>query len=110
MSTTLDISKFGLVISDQKIGNDILLQIEKSLKVERPVVVDFRNVKSMATFCAKQIFGYLYLKLTPEKFYDSIVFKDVNDDLKVLIKIGIQNAIEEGEGNLTHESRVSSVC
>lgn len=97
MSAILNISNYGLVISDENVGKDILLDIESLLNKESSIIVDFLNVKTMATFCAKQIFGFLYLKLTPEKFYDSILFKNVNDDVKLLIKIGIQNAIEESE-------------
>nr|WP_315419956.1 STAS-like domain-containing protein [uncultured Pedobacter sp.] len=95
MNSNISISNYGLVISDQKIGDEILANIESMLLKSETVTVDFAHVKSMATFCAKQVFGYLYIKLTSEKFYERLIFKNVNEDLKLLIRIGIQNALED---------------
>ena len=48
----------------------------------------------MATFCAKQIFGKLYMELNPDVFFSNIKIKNANDDVKLIIRMGIQNAIE----------------
>lgn len=91
----LQLEKFGPIISDKKIGNDISKLIEKSLQSKKPIEIDFKNVISMATFCAKQIFGKLYIEQGAEFFFENIKMSNVNDDLKVIIKMGIQSAIEE---------------
>ena len=49
----------------------------------------------MATFCAKQIFGKLYVDLGSENFFERIEILNASDDLKSIIKIGIQSAIQE---------------
>jgi hypothetical protein len=97
MKDSLKLSDYGIVISDKELGETILKKILKLLDEHPTVIVDFEDVKSMATFCSKQIFGRLYLNLTPQNFYERLSFKNVNDDVKLLLKIGIQDAIEEME-------------
>lgn len=91
----IKLEKFGPIISDKKIGNDISKLIEKSLKSNSSIEIDFNNVISMATFCAKQVFGKLYVEKGAEFFFENIKMSNVNDDLKIIIKMGIQSAIEE---------------
>jgi hypothetical protein len=91
----ISIKKYGHIISDKQIGDDLLEEIRNGLKTSKHVVLDFTEIKSMATFCSKQVFGRLYLDLKPENFYERIEFKNVNEDVKLLIKIGIQNALDE---------------
>ena len=93
-------NKYGTIISDKEIGEQILNTIRKSLSVNNKVIINLSGVLSMATFCAKQIFGTLYIELTSEVFFERIEFINVTDDLKLLIKIGIQNALED-EANKT---------
>ncbi|WP_321343444.1 STAS-like domain-containing protein [uncultured Draconibacterium sp.] len=95
--TQLDLTKYGPIISSQSIGNDIYQLIKTSLKSDNKVVIDISNIKSMATFCAKQIFGKLYLELGSQSFFESIEIKGADDDLKTIIQIGIQHALEEKE-------------
>jgi hypothetical protein len=47
----------------------------------------------MATFCAKQVFGNLYLELGPSDFFEKIRISNANDDIRTIIKIGIQHAV-----------------
>ncbi len=49
----------------------------------------------MATFCAKQIFGRLYIVYGPSKFFEYLIIKNASDDLKTIIRIGIESAIED---------------
>jgi hypothetical protein len=93
----IQLEKFGPIISDKSIGNEISKLIEKSLKSDNPIEIDFKNVISMATFCAKQIFGKLYIEKGAEFFFENIKMSNVSDDLKIIIKMGIQSAIEEKE-------------
>jgi len=89
------VKKYGHILSDQEVGSQLLAEIQNALKKGEQVILNFDEVKTMATFCSKQIFGHLYLKLSPEVFNEKIEFKNVNEDLKLLIKIGIQSALDE---------------
>jgi len=92
---TISLKEYGPLLSDKKVGEEILKKIKTQLEKSDVVNIDFTEITSMATFCAKQIFGRLYLELGPEKFFERIKFLKTNDDLKIIIKMGIQNALEE---------------
>lgn len=91
----IKLSEYGPVISDENTGNEIFEKIIEGLQEQESVSIDLKEIKSMATFCAKQIFGMLYIKLGAAKFYDNVKMENVSEDLKTIIKIGIVNAIEE---------------
>lgn len=91
----ISLNDFGPLISDKKIGNEIYQIIKKGLEKDKVLEVDFINITSMATFCAKQIFGKLYIELGASTFFERIKFENTNEDLQIIIKMGIQNALEE---------------
>ncbi|WP_299103562.1 DUF4325 domain-containing protein [uncultured Winogradskyella sp.] len=91
----ISLDDFGPIISTKESGSKILGLITESLKTNPKVSVDLGNIRSMATFCAKQIFGKLYVTLGAEKFFENIEIVNASDDLKSIIKIGIQSAIQE---------------
>lgn len=89
---TVSLNQYAPIISDEQIGEEIYKVINDALSNDT-VTVDFEGVKSMATFCAKQIFGQLYKSLGPESFYEKILIKNANEDLKVIIRMGIVSAL-----------------
>lgn len=93
----IDLSKYGPIVSDKEVGNEIYLSLKKGLKDGNSISVDLVGIHSMATFCAKQIFGNLYVELGAKTFFDKILLLNANNDLKAIIQIGIQDAIEENE-------------
>ncbi|GAK75899.1 hypothetical protein JCM19296_1496 [Nonlabens ulvanivorans] len=95
----INLNDFGPIISTKESGDKILKLITEGLKINNQISVDLASIRSMATFCAKQIFGRLYVSLGAEKFFESIEIVNASDDLKSIIKIGIQSAIQEGENN-----------
>lgn len=90
----LELKNYGPIISDRKTGDEIYLMIKKAIG-ESPVSVNLKQIKSMATFCAKQIFGKLYVELGAKVFFEKIEIKGASEDLKTIIKIGIQSALDE---------------
>jgi len=92
---TISLKEYGPILSDKKVGEEILKKINEQLNKNKVLNIDFSEITSMATFCAKQIFGKLYINLGPEHFFERIKFLNTNDDLKIIIKMGIQNALEE---------------
>lgn len=91
----ISFNNYGPIVSTKESGNQILNEIRKSLGANQNVQLDLKAIRSMATFCAKQIFGQLYVELGAESFFDRIQILNASDDLKSIIKIGIQSAIEE---------------
>ncbi|WBX78304.1 STAS-like domain-containing protein [Tenacibaculum ovolyticum] len=91
----INLDDFGPIISTKESGDKILKLVTENLKNNNKVSVDLKKIRSMATFCAKQIFGKLYVTLGAEKFFEDIEIINASDDLKSIIKIGIQSAIQE---------------
>lgn len=94
---TISLQKYRPIISDKQIGDEIYTNINKELATNEQIIIDLNEIKSMATFCAKQIFGRLYLEQGPTNFFNNILLKNATDDVKTIIRIGIQNALEERE-------------
>ena len=92
---TFNLKKYGPIISDKDVGNEIFSEITKILESNRKISIDFSETLSMATFCSKQIFGKLYLNLSPSVFFERIVFLNASENVKLIIRIGIENALEE---------------
>jgi hypothetical protein len=90
----LKLKEFGSVITDKEIGDEILNRIKVALTQSKPVNIDLTGVITMATYCAKQIFGTLYLELGAENFFKDINISNASIDMKTLIQLGIVNAIE----------------
>lgn len=88
----IQLNEYAPVISDEHTGQEIYAKIKNAL-LQDVIVIDMSEVKSMATFCAKQIFGQLYRELGSNIFYSKIQIKNANDDIKVIIRMGIVSAI-----------------
>ena len=91
----INLIKYGSVISDQQVGDQIYKEIKSFIVLHKKCVIDFTDVKSMATFNAKQIFGSLYLELGSETFFNQIEIQKASNDLKLIIRLGIQSAVED---------------
>lgn len=91
----IDLKSYGPIISSKSVGDEIFSQIKLELESSRSVIIELSQIKSMATFCAKQIFGQLYLELGPKSFFERIELSGADDDLKTIIQIGIQHALKE---------------
>jgi hypothetical protein len=91
----LKLDKYGPIISDKAVGDEIFHLIQEAIVDNDFVYIDLSTIKSMATFNAKQIFGKLYLLLGPQIFFDKLRFEKTSDDLKLIIQIGIQSALED---------------
>jgi hypothetical protein len=91
----IELKKYGLIISDQDSGKIIYEKIKHQIESHTKCIVDFQDVKSMATYNAKQIFGKLYLELGSNDFFEKIEIKNASDDLKLIIRLGIQSALED---------------
>lgn len=91
----IKLETYGQIISDNKLGTTILNNIENSLKENDSIILDFSNVKSMATYNAKQIFGQLYIKLGSSLFFKKIAIKNATPSIQAIIKLGINDSIKK---------------
>jgi hypothetical protein len=91
---TIDLKKYSPIISDRTTGEKIYTEIMKNEPSKNRVTIDMSSIKSMATFCAKQIFGKLYIELGSESFFKNIIIKGASDDVQSIIKLGIRFAVE----------------
>ena len=92
---TIALDEFGPVISDKEDGNKIYKLIKEVLTKDGQVEIDMSSIKSMATFCASQIFGTLYSELGSVSFFENVLIKNANNDVRTIIKIGIQHTISQ---------------
>ena len=90
----ISLERYGPIISDKVVGEAIYSEIKDVLKTDN-ISIDLGDIKSMATFNAKQIFGRLYVELGSAAFFDKIELVNVSQDLKLIIKMGIQSALDE---------------
>lgn len=90
----MKISNFGQIISNDVVSEVILREIKSAIKDNESVVIDFNGVYAMATYCAKQIFGALYVELGDLEFRRLINFSnETSDDIKAVISEGIMDAV-----------------
>lgn len=92
---TVFVKQFGSVITDKEVGAEILRLLHEKLIADGEVKIDLEGVLTMATYCAKQIFGFLYVELGPETFFRKVLIANASDDIKALIQLGILNALQE---------------
>lgn len=90
-----NMSEHGVAISDKKDGEKIFNEINKLLKENDILIIDFTGLVTMATFCAKQVFGVLYIDLGSKEFYRRLQLKNVNENLRLVLQLGIQSALED---------------
>lgn len=95
MSNIIDLTEYGPIISDKETGEEIYNKINEVLKSQHTIIINLDSILSMATFCAKQIFGKLYLELSPTVFFERIKIQNANDDIKLIINMGIHSALND---------------
>lgn len=94
MKINISLDEFAPIISSKESGIIIYNQIIGANPQENEVTIDMKNIKSMATYCAKQIFGRLYIELGQNLFSNNIIIKNASDNVKLIIQLGIRFAIE----------------
>lgn len=94
MKKNILLDEFAPIISSKESGSIIYNRIKDANPQENEITIDMRNIKSMATYCAKQIFGRLYVELGQSTFSKNIIIKNASDNVKLIIQLGIRFAIE----------------
>lgn len=91
-------NKYAPLITRRELGDEIYSLIKEELNVSDEVEILMTDVVSMTTFCAKQIFGRLYVELGREEYRRRVHLINSSDDVNFIIRIGITNAVKEFDG------------
>lgn len=94
----ISLNKYAPLITRRELGGEIYSLIRYGLDKSDEVEVSMTNIVSMTTFCAKQIFGRLYVELGREEYRRRIHLVNLSDDVNFIIRIGITNAVKESKG------------
>jgi len=92
------LNKYAPLITRRELGDEIYSLIKEELNVSDEVEILMTDVVSMTTFCAKQIFGRLYVELGREEYRRRVHLINSSDDVNFIIRIGITNAVKEFDG------------
>ncbi len=95
---TISLNKYAPLITRRELGGEIYTLIRRGLDRNDEVEVSMTHIVSMTTFCAKQIFGRLYVELGREEYRRRIHLVNLSDDVNFIIRIGITNAVKESKG------------
>lgn len=95
---TISLNKYAPLITRRELGGEIYSLIRNGLEKSDQVEVSMTHIVSMTTFCAKQIFGRLYVELGREEYRRRIHLVNLSDDVNFIIRIGITNAVKESKG------------
>ena len=95
MKRNINLEEFAPIISSKEDGKRIYDLIKSENPLENQIIIDMKHIKSMATFCAKQIFGRLYIELTQKVFSKNIIITNASENVKLIIQLGVRFAIED---------------
>ena len=95
---TINLNKYAPLITRRELGGEIYSLIRNGLDKSDQVEVSMTHIVSMTTFCAKQIFGRLYVELGREEYRRRIHLVNLSDDVNFIIRIGITNAVKDSKG------------
>ncbi|UKK62368.1 STAS-like domain-containing protein [Prevotella communis] len=93
----INLNKYAPLITRRELGGEIYSLIRRGLDRNDEIEVSMTNIVSMTTFCAKQIFGKLYVELGRDEYLRRIHLVNLSDDVNFIIRIGITNAVKESK-------------
>ncbi len=92
---TLELKAYRHIVVENQTYTAIYAAIKKAIEQNRRAKVDFTNVLIISPSFAKQVFGKLYIELGANRFSELIKVTNANDKIDLLIRVQIQNAIDE---------------
>lgn len=95
----VDLNKYGTVINTRQLGEQCYRDIMNANPSKNRVIVRMKNVVSMTTTRAKQIFGRIYREIGEELFTKNIVL-DVTDGVYIIIEMGLEEMLKDINRNI----------
>ena len=90
----VNLNKYGTVINTEQLGEQCYNDIMSANPNENQVLVRMKDIVSMTTTRAKQIFGRIYKEIGEEKFTKNIVL-DVSDGVYIIIEMGLEEILKD---------------
>ncbi len=95
----VNLNKYGTVINTERLGEQCYHDIMKENPRDNQVLVRMKQVVSMTTTRAKQIFGRIYKEIGEEKFTKNIVL-DCSDGVYIIIEMGLEELLRDMKKNV----------
>ncbi len=95
----VNLNKYGAVINTEQLGEQCYNDIMSANPNENHVLVRMKDIVSMTTTRAKQIFGRIYKEIGEEKFTNNIVL-DVTDGVYIIIEMGLEEILKDMSKNI----------
>lgn len=89
------INKIGKNPGLRKTAKTLKQKVLESVASNTPVVIDFTDVESVSSSFADELIGKLYIQIGAETFKKMVKMINVNDDIKLIIKIAIKDRLSE---------------
>lgn len=90
----VNLNKYGAVINTEQLGEQCYNDIMSANPNENQVLVRMKDIVSMTTTRAKQIFGRIYREIGEEMFTKNIVL-DVSDGVYIIIEMGLEEILKD---------------
>ena len=90
----VNLNKFGTVINTEEKGETCYKEIMQADPINNRVVVRMKNIVSMTTTRAKQIFGRIYKQIGEERFANNLVL-DCSDGVYIIIEMGLEEMLAD---------------
>lgn len=92
---TIQLTAYPNITTENKAHSSIYTEIKKALEENYKIKVDFSNITNICSSFAKEVFGKLCLELEPKRFFERINIVNANNNVDLIIKVEIQNSIDE---------------
>ena len=83
-------STHGKSLTNELICKQIYTDLESHFS-EEVIELDFANVRILTTTCIKGLFLKISTKISSEDFFKKLIFKNVDEDLKIIISHGLED-------------------
>ena len=90
----VNLNKYGTVINTEQLGEQCYNDIMKENPRDNQVLVRMKDIVSMTTTRAKQIFVRIYKEIGEEKFTKNVVL-DCSDGVYIIIEMGLEELLSD---------------
>lgn len=90
----VNLNRYGTVINTEQLGEQCYNDIMRENPRENKILVRMKNIVSMTTTRAKQIFGRIYKEIGEEKFEEHIIL-DCSDGVYIIIEMGLEELLKD---------------
>lgn len=90
----VNLNRYGTVINTEHLGEQCYNDIMRENPRDNKILVRMKNIVSMTTTRAKQIFGRIYKEIGEEIFEENIIL-DCSDGVYIIIEMGLEELLKD---------------